>query len=149
MTAPEQRALATGAAGLIGSEIVDYFCRLGWTVQGFDRNMRADFFGEAGGTSWNPNRLLGEHDSFRRCDLDVRDRDSVEALAGSFDPQLVVHAAAQPSDDLAASRPFEDLDSYAVGVQHLLEVTRRHGASDLMKNPRHLFEEIHSAVKAR
>jgi CDP-paratose 2-epimerase len=126
MTNPDQRALVTGAAGLIGSEIVDYFCRLGWEVQGIDNNLRADFFGPAGDTSWNRNRLLGEHDSFRCHDLDVRDRDSVEALVESFDPHLVVHAAAQPSHDLAASRPFDDFDVNAVGTLNVLEATRRH-----------------------
>lgn len=36
MTHPDRRALVTGAAGLIGSEIVDYFCRLGWEKQRVD-----------------------------------------------------------------------------------------------------------------
>ena len=121
-----QRALVTGAAGLIGSEIVDYFCRLGWEVQGVDNNMRADFFGPAGDTSWNRRRLLGEHDSFRCHDLDVRDRDGIDALLESFEPHLVVHAAAQPSHDLAATRPFDDFDVNAVGTMNLLEATRRH-----------------------
>jgi CDP-paratose 2-epimerase len=41
-------------------------------------------------------------------------------------PQLVVHAAAQPSHDLAASRPFDDFDVNAGGTLNLLEATRRH-----------------------
>ena len=126
MTTSTPRAIVTGAAGLIGSEIVDYFCRLGWEVRGLDNNMRDDLFGPAGDTSWNRNRLLGEHDSFRCHDLDVRDRVSVEALVESFDPHLVVHAAAQPSHDLAASRPFDDFDVNAVGTLNMLEATRRH-----------------------
>ena len=121
-----KRALVTGAAGLIGSEIVDYFCRLGWAVQGVDNNMRADFFGPAGDTSWNRRRLLGEHDSFQCHNLDIRDRDAVDALLESFEPNLIVHAAAQPSHDLAASRPFDDFDVNAVGTLNVLEATRRH-----------------------
>ena len=39
---------------------------------------------------------------------------------------LVVHAAAQPSHDLAASRPFDDFDVNAGGTLNLLESTRRH-----------------------
>ncbi len=126
MTIQGKRALVTGAAGLIGSEMVDYFCRLGWEVQGVDNNMRADFFGPAGDTSWNRQRLVGEHDAFRCHDLDIRDRESVDALLESFTPHLVVHAAAQPSHDLAASRPFDDFDVNAVGTLNLLEATRRH-----------------------
>ena len=41
-------------------------------------------------------------------------------------PQAVVHAAAQPSHDLAATRPFEDFDVNALGTMNLLEACRRH-----------------------
>jgi CDP-paratose 2-epimerase len=40
---------------------------------------------------------------------------------------VVVHTAAQPSHDLAASRPFDDFDVNAAGTLNLLEATRRHG----------------------
>lgn len=49
--------LVTGSSGLIGSEVVDYFCRQGWQVSGVDNNMRADFFGPGGDTRWNQYRL--------------------------------------------------------------------------------------------
>ena len=45
--------LVTGSSGLIGSEVVDFFCRQGWEVHGVDNNMRADFFGPQGDTRWN------------------------------------------------------------------------------------------------
>ena len=38
----------------------------------------------------------------------------------------MIHAAAQPSHDLAASRPFDDFDVNAVGTLNLLEAARRH-----------------------
>jgi CDP-paratose 2-epimerase len=40
-------------------------------------------------------------------------------------PSAVVHTAAQPSHDLAASRPFDDFDVNAVGTLNLLEGVRR------------------------
>jgi CDP-paratose 2-epimerase len=43
-----------------------------------------------------------------------------------IDPDVIVHAAAQPSHDLAASRPFDDFDTNAVGTLNLLEGTRLH-----------------------
>ena len=39
---------------------------------------------------------------------------------------LIIHCAAQPSHDLAASIPFDDFDTNAVGTLNLLEATRRH-----------------------
>jgi CDP-paratose 2-epimerase len=118
--------LVTGSSGLIGSEVVDYFCRLGWHVHGVDNNMRADFFGPSGDTRWNQLRLQSLHKLFRHHELDVRDRRGVESLVDTIRPVLIVHAAAQPSHDLAASRPFDDFDVNAKGTLNLLEATRRH-----------------------
>ena len=47
------------------------------------------------------------------------------ALIEQIKPDLIVHAAAQPSHDLAASRPFDDFDVNAGGTLNLLEATRR------------------------
>jgi CDP-paratose 2-epimerase len=118
--------LVTGSSGLIGSEVVDYFCNLGWVVYGVDNNMRADFFGPEGDTRWNQRRLEEAHANFHHHELDIRDRSAVEAMLEALRPLLLVHAAAQPSHDLAASRPFDDFDVNAVGTLNLLEATRRH-----------------------
>jgi CDP-paratose 2-epimerase len=118
--------LVTGSSGLIGSEVVDYFCRLGWQVHGVDNNMRANFFGPQGDTRWNQHRLMAAHPSFRHHEFDIRDRSAVQAALEGLCPALVVHAAAQPSHDLAATRPFDDFDVNAVGTLNLLEAARRH-----------------------
>src|SRR5664280_2413700 len=73
-------ALVTGSSGLIGSEVVDYFCNLGWNVHGVDNNMRADFFGPSGDTRWNQRRLMATHKGFHHHELDIRDRQGVDAL---------------------------------------------------------------------
>lgn len=120
------RLVVTGSSGLIGSEVVDYFCREGWEVHGVDNNMRADFFGPEGDTSWNCRRLLALHADFSHHALDIRDRQGVASLLATVRPSLIVHAAAQPSHDLAASRPFDDFDVNAVGTLNLLEAGRQH-----------------------
>src|SRR5215510_1947790 len=118
--------LVTGSSGLIGSEVVDYFCRQGWAVHGVDNNQRADFFGPGGDTRWNQRRLQSLHTKYRHHELDIRDRCGVDSLIETLRPRLIVHTAAQPSHDLAASRPFDDFDVNAVGTLNLLEATRRH-----------------------
>jgi CDP-paratose 2-epimerase len=120
------RLLVTGSSGLIGSEVVTYFDSLGWDVHGVDNNMRASFFGEKGDTRWNQFRLEATCGHFRHHELDIRDRDGVLRLVETLKPDLIVHAAAQPSHDLAASRPFEDFDVNAAGTHNLLEAARRH-----------------------
>ena len=117
--------LVTGSSGLIGSEVVDYFCRLRWQVHGVDNNMRADFFGPAGDTRGNQRRLQALHDRFTHHELDIRNRPAVLKCLEELRPAVVVHTAAQPSHDLAATRPFDDFDVNAAGTLNLLEATRR------------------------
>jgi len=117
--------LVTGSNGLIGSEIVTHFDGRGWHVVGIDNNMRAEFFGPAGDTRWNQQRLEDTCRKFTHRELDIRDREGVRNLVKELQPQLLVHTAAQPSHDLAASRPFEDFDVNAVGTLNLLEACRR------------------------
>lgn len=119
------RVLVTGSSGLIGSEVVAYFAERGNRVFGIDNNMRADFFGPAGDTRWALALLRERCPSFEHFDIDVRDRKRVPACVREARPDLVVHAAAQPSHDLAASRPFDDFDVNAGGTLNLLESTRR------------------------
>jgi CDP-paratose 2-epimerase len=120
------KLLVTGSSGLIGSEVVTYFSSLGWDVHGIDNNMRADFFGPAGDTRWNQRRLQARFPKFQHHELDIRDRQEVGKLFQALHPSLIVHAAAQPSHDLAASRPFDDFDVNAGGTLNVLEATRLH-----------------------
>lgn len=122
----ECRLLVTGSAGLIGSQAVRHFASAGWVVHGIDNNMRARFFGPDGDTSWNLRRLRQSLPQYRHAEIDIRSREDVLKLfeVDSFD--LIIHAAAQPSHDLAARLPFEDFDVNAVGTLNLLEATRRH-----------------------
>jgi CDP-paratose 2-epimerase len=118
--------LVTGSSGLIGSEVVDYFCCHGWDVHGVDNNLRADFFGPGGDTRRNQRRLEDLHRSFRHHELDIRNRAEMFRCLETVRPSAVVHTAAQPSHDLAASRPFDDFDVNAVGTLNLLESTRQY-----------------------
>ena len=117
--------LVTGSSGLIGSEVAAYFAALGWRVHGVDNNQRAVFFGEQGDTRWNQRRLETTLDSFTHHELDIRDRAGVARLVAALAPGAIVHAAAQPSHDLAASIPFDNFETNAVGTLNLLEAVRQ------------------------
>jgi len=123
-----QRVLVTGSSGLIGSEAVAHFDRLGAHVLGIDNNMRADFFGPAGDTAWNLRRLREQTRHFEHHALDIRDRPAVLTFLAEHRPQVIIHCAAQPSHDLAKDRPFDDFDVNAVGTLNLLEAARQYAA---------------------
>ena len=121
-----KKILVTGSSGLIGSEVVRYFDNLGFQIFGIDNNMRADFFGPKGDTRWNQEQLKTSCKNFNHIEIDIRDRKKVLELFRDIKPDYIAHTAAQPSHDLAASRPFDDFDVNAVGTLNLLEATRQY-----------------------
>lgn len=116
--------LVTGSSGLIGSEVCFFFHEQGWTVHGIDNNQRAFFLGPLGDTRWNQERLEKSLVRFNHHEVDIRDRVVILNLVNELKPNIIVHAAAQPSHDLAADIPFEDFDTNAVGTLNMLEAAR-------------------------
>lgn len=121
-----KKLLVTGSSGLIGSEVCKHFDELGWEIHGLDNNQRAIFFGVNGDTRWNQSRLISELKNFYHHEIDIRDRFGLIDLVSQIKPDAIVHTAAQPSHDRAASIPFDDFDTNAVGTFNLLEATRRY-----------------------
>ncbi|HEY3435026.1 MAG TPA: NAD-dependent epimerase/dehydratase family protein, partial [Solirubrobacterales bacterium] len=122
-------AIITGSGGLIGSEAVDHFISEGFDVVGIENDMRARFFGPESSTSHVTRRLVDAYPSaFRWENADIRDAEAVEEIfrrhAGQI--ELVVHTAAQPSHDWAASEPQTDFGVNANGTLNLLEAARAH-----------------------
>jgi CDP-paratose 2-epimerase len=121
-------AIVTGSGGLIGSESVRHFVEAGYDVVGIENDMRSAFFGDSASTRAVTQRLVETHPEFRWLDLDVRDTAGVERIFAEHGGQieLVVHTAAQPSHDWAASAPQVDFGVNANGTLNLLEATRMH-----------------------
>ena len=120
--------IITGSAGLIGSEAVRFFAGLGMHVVGIDNDMRKFFFGSEASTLWNRSRLEAEVKSYEHHDIDIRDYGRIANLFEHFreDISLIIHTAAQPSHDWAASDPFSDFSVNANGTLNLLQATREY-----------------------
>jgi CDP-paratose 2-epimerase len=121
-------AVITGAAGLIGSETARGFHGKGFEIVGVDNDMRGYFFGPEASTRPTQKRLQAELKSYRHENLDIRDQPGMERLFSKLGKavQLVVHTAAQPSHDWAASEPMTDFSVNAVGTLNVLEAARKH-----------------------
>lgn len=122
-------AIITGSGGLIGSESVRYFVAEGFDVVGIDNDMRAYFFGPEASTARNIEQLTSElGHAFHPLSLDIRDRDGVTAVFAQYAQriELIIHTAAQPSHDWAASEPHTDFTVNANGTLNLLAAAREH-----------------------
>ncbi len=109
---------------MIGSACVRKLAAEGWQVVGVDNDMRAWFFGAAGTTKPVVENLSTTLKSYRHVELDIRDRQGVRDLLERERPDFIIHTAAQPSHDKAASIPYEDFDVNAVGTMNMLVAAR-------------------------
>jgi CDP-paratose 2-epimerase len=118
--------LVTGSCGLIGSEVSILFAQQGFQVTGIDDNHRAIFFGPEGDTSTMLDHLRCRIPGYQHEALDIRDREGVFSLVKRLKPDLIVHAAAQPSHDRAAAIAVLDFEVNALGTLHMLEAARQY-----------------------
>lgn len=119
--------LITGSSGLVGSACVRHFSSLGWEVHGIDNNTRKDFFGPDGDTDPTRVKVLKDCPGVTLHTASILDWSLIKhRLLRAIKPDLVIHAAAQPSHDYAAAHPFEDFETNARGTLNLLEAVRHH-----------------------
>jgi CDP-paratose 2-epimerase len=121
--------VVTGSGGLIGAEAVRHFVEAGNRVVGIENDMRARFFGPDASTRPTSERLAERYpDEFEWTELDITDADGVMRLFASVGSrvELVVHTAAQPSHDWAATAPHTDFAVNAQGTLNVLEAARHH-----------------------
>lgn len=120
------KALITGSAGLVGSEAVRFFAKKEFEIIGIDNDMRKVFFGEEASTLWNRNLLIKEFTNYTHLDYDIRDKDRIQDLFKKNSFELIIHSAAQPSHDWAATSPETDFTVNANGTLILLEAFRKY-----------------------
>ncbi|HXM67010.1 MAG TPA: NAD-dependent epimerase/dehydratase family protein [Candidatus Acidoferrum sp.] len=107
------RVLVTGAAGFIGSNMVDRLISAGHTVVGFDNlsTGRLEFLENA---KRNPNFTLHQADLLGGKSLH-------QAMRGC---DLVVHLAANADVRFGTDHPRKDLDQNTIGTWNVLEAMR-------------------------
>jgi dTDP-glucose 4,6-dehydratase len=123
---PGQRAVILGAAGFIGSHLVDRFLAEGWTVLGVDSLIT--------GTLRNILHLKGNpRFSFREADV----CDGFDGLEGPVHAVLDFASPASPVDYL--EHPFETLRVGSVGVERALDLAREKGATFLLASTSEVY----------
>ena len=105
-----------------------FFAAQGFDVVGIDNDMRRVFFGDEASTAWSRQRLEIEIKTYRHVDGDIRDQGLLDQVFSRYGGAIaaVIHTAAQPSHDWAASDPQTDFTVNANGTLNLLEATGRH-----------------------
>jgi UDP-glucose 4-epimerase len=115
------RVLVTGAAGFIGSNMVDRLLSAGHNVVGFD-NM------STGQRRFVESAMVHPGFSFRHADL--LDRKSLtEAMKGA---ELVIHFAANADVRFGTDHPRKDLEQNTIVTWNVLEAMREQGCKRIV-----------------
>jgi len=114
------RAFVTGAAGFIGSNLVDRLLAAGWSVTGYDNfsTGRREFIADA-----------LRHKAFTLVEGDVLDTASLTAAMVGCD--IVFHLAANADVRFGLQHPRRDLDQNTIATFSVLEAMRASGVKDI------------------
>tara|TARA_Y100000996_G_scaffold64108_1_gene43403 strand:- start:2401 stop:3477 length:1077 start_codon:yes stop_codon:yes gene_type:complete len=120
--------LITGSDGLVGSESVKYFSKLGFNILGIDNNSRKKFFGEDASVLWNRKMLKKEIKNYEHFNQDIQNSEKINKIFIEYGKNidLIIHAAAQPSHDWAAINPRLDYMVNSLGTLNMLEAYREY-----------------------
>ena len=122
------KVLVTGTAGFVGSTVALRLLERGDEVLGID-NLN-DYY-DVSLKRARLERLLG-HQGFTDLRRDLEDRDAIEEAFRTFDPDRVVHLAAQAGVRYSLDNPRAYTDSNVVGFINVLEGCRNHKVEHLV-----------------
>ena len=115
------KILVTGGAGFIGSAVVRLAVARGHKVVNLDALTYAACLANVASVAGNPLYAF-EH-------VDIRDRAALERVFAVYEPDIVMHLAAESHVDRSIDGPVDFIETNIVGTFNMLEAARKYWAA--------------------
>ena len=123
-----KRIFITGTAGFIGFHLADLLLRRGHQIAGYDG--LTDYYDVS--LKQQRHALLKIHDGFSSTEAMLEDETKLQDAVLSFQPEVIVHLAAQAGVRYSIDNPRAYLDSNIIGTFNVMEVARAGRVSHLL-----------------
>jgi UDP-glucuronate 4-epimerase len=122
------RVFITGTAGFIGFHLAKLLLDEGFTVHGFDG--MTDYYDVT--LKQRRHAQLLQHPNFAATEGMLEDADLIDRVTDDFQPDVIVHLAAQAGVRYSLENPRAYIDSNVVGAFNVMEAARRLEVKHLM-----------------
>ncbi len=123
-----KRVMVTGTAGFIGFHLAKLLLAEGFRVHGYDG--MTDYYDVA--LKQRRHQMLLQSPGFSTTEDMLENHDRLLQLAAEFEPDVIVHLAAQAGVRYSLEQPRSYIDSNVVGTFNVMEVARLHEVQHLL-----------------
>ncbi|MCK8463453.1 SDR family NAD(P)-dependent oxidoreductase [Aliiroseovarius sp. S1339] len=124
----QRKVLVTGSAGFIGYHLSNLLLAEGFRVHGYDG--MTDYYDVT--LKQRRHQMLLQNADFTMTEGMLEDQALLDTVVDEFEPDVIVHLAAQAGVRYSLENPRAYLDSNVIGTFNVMEAARRHKVDHLL-----------------
>jgi UDP-glucuronate 4-epimerase len=124
----QRRIFVTGTAGFIGYHLAELLLREGYQVAGYDG--LTDYYDVS--LKQRRHAMLMQHEGFSATEAMLEDELQLSGAINDFNPNVIVHLAAQAGVRYSIDNPRAYLDANITGTFNVMEAARTAGVEHLL-----------------
>ena len=128
MASNKSRILITGTAGFIGFHLAKLLLAQGWQVHGYDG--MTDYYDV--NLKRRRHAMLHQNAGFAATEAMLEDREQLDRVVDAFQPEVIVHLAAQAGVRYSLENPHAYISANVVGTMNVMEAARRVSVQHLL-----------------